>query len=144
MKQTTKAHEEAPKGKPMKAIVYREYGAPDVLRLEELDKPAPKENEVLIKVRAAEATKSDCEMRSSTFPAKWLWLPIRLGFGVFRPRKIVLGGYFAGVVEAVGANVTAFTKGDESRGAAHGCYDTQKAAPDGAAFCVVESTTKPF
>jgi len=52
----------------MKAIVYTEYGSPDVLHLEEVENPAPKSDEVLIKVRAAEVTKADCEMRSFNFP----------------------------------------------------------------------------
>ena len=101
----------------MKAIVYREYGAPDVLQLEEVAKPSPKGKELLIKVRAVEATKSDCEMRSFKFPVKWFWLPLRLAFGVLRPRKTILGGYFAGEVEAVGKDVSEFHIGDEIFGA---------------------------
>ena len=101
----------------MKAIVYREYGAPDVLHLEEVAKPSPKGKELLIKVRAVEATKSDCEMRSFKFPVKWFWLPLRLAFGVLRPRKTILGGYFAGEVEAVGKDVSEFHIGDEIFGA---------------------------
>ena len=59
----------------MKAIVYREYGSADVLRLEEIAKQTPNDAEVLIRVRATEVTKSDCELRSFRFPVKWFWLP---------------------------------------------------------------------
>ena len=55
----------------MKAIVYTKYGSPYVLKLQDVEKPVPKENEVLIKVHAAEVTKADCEMRSFTFAVKW-------------------------------------------------------------------------
>lgn len=102
----------------MKAVVYRKYGAPDVLHLEEVEKPVPKDNELLIKVHAAEATKADCEMRSFNFPVKWFWLPLRIAFGLFRPKKIILGGYFAGEVETVGKDVSEFRKGDQVFGSA--------------------------
>jgi NADPH:quinone reductase-like Zn-dependent oxidoreductase len=102
----------------VKAVVYRKYGAPDVLHLEEVEKPVPKDNELLIKVHAAEATKADCEMRSFNFPVKWFWLPLRIAFGPFRPKKIILGGYFAGEVETVGKDVSEFRKGDQVFGAA--------------------------
>jgi NADPH:quinone reductase-like Zn-dependent oxidoreductase len=102
----------------VKAVVYRKYGAPDVLHLEEVEKPVPKDNELLIKVHAAEATKADCEMRSFNFPVKWFWLPLRIAFGPFKPKKIILGGYFAGEVETVGKDVSEFRKGDQVFGAA--------------------------
>jgi NADPH:quinone reductase-like Zn-dependent oxidoreductase len=96
----------------MKAIVYYEYGPPDVLRLEEVVRPVPKDDEVLIKVHAAEATKTDCEMRSLNFQVKWFLPTLRLMLGILRPRKRILGGYFSGEVEAVGKEVTRFNKGD--------------------------------
>ncbi|MBL4785206.1 MAG: NAD(P)-dependent alcohol dehydrogenase [Cohaesibacteraceae bacterium] len=102
----------------MRAIVYRKYGSPDVLHLENVDKPVPEDNEILIRVHAAEATKSDCEMRSFKFAVKWFWLPLRLMFGVFRPKKTILGGYFSGEVEAVGKGVTGFSNGDQIFGSA--------------------------
>ena len=86
----------------MKAIVYRKYGPPDVLHLEEVEKPVPGNNELLIKVHAAEATKADCEMRSFNFPVKWFWLPLRIAVGLFKPKRFILGGYFAGEVEIGG------------------------------------------
>lgn len=97
----------------MKAVVYREYGATDVLHVEDVERPAVGQGEVLISVRAAEATKSDCELRSFHFPVSWFWLPLRVAFGVRKPKNPILGGYFAGVVEAVGPGVTRLQKGDE-------------------------------
>ncbi len=96
----------------MKAVVYHKYGSPEVLHVAEVEKPHPKDNELLIKVRAAEVTKSDCEMRSFNFPVKWFWLPLRLALGVTKPRRHVLGGYFAGEVATVGKDVTKFKVGD--------------------------------
>ena len=66
----------------MKAITYSNYGPPDVLQVEDVSKPVAGDDEVLIKVRAAEVTKSDCEMRSFKFAVKWFWLPLRLAFGI--------------------------------------------------------------
>ena len=97
----------------MKAIIYTEYGPPEVLQLQEVAKPVPKDNEILIKVMAAEATKGDCELRCFNFPVKWFWLPLRLAWGAFKPRKPILGGYFAGEVESVGKEVTKLKAGDE-------------------------------
>ena len=97
----------------MKAIVYKKYGAPNVLQIEEIEKPVPKDDAILIKVGAVEATKADCELRSFNFAVKWFWLPLRLVMGVTRPRKPVLGGYFAGEVESIGKDVTRFKKGDQ-------------------------------
>lgn len=102
----------------MKAIVYERYGPPDVLQVREVDKPTPRADEILIRVRAAEATKSDCELRSFRFAVKWFWLPLRLALGIRRPRRQILGGYFAGEVEAVGSAVTTFRPGDAVYGSA--------------------------
>ena len=96
----------------MKAIVYRNYGPPDVLEIDEVEKPTPGDDEVLIRVGAAEATKADCELRSFSFAVQWFWLPLRIAMGVIRPRKPILGGYFAGVVEGIGKNVVKFKRGD--------------------------------
>jgi len=97
----------------MKAIVYEKYGAPEVLQIQQIEKPGPEHDEVLIKIHAAEATKADCEMRSFKFAVKWFWLPLRLAIGISKPKKQVLGGYFAGVVEAVGKDVSKFKQGDQ-------------------------------
>jgi len=102
----------------MKAISYKKYGPPEVLKLLDLSTPVPKKNEVLIQVCAVEVTKSDCELRSFKFPVKWFWLPLRLAFGVFSPKRNVLGGYFSGVVVALGKNAKKFAIGDEVYGCA--------------------------
>jgi NADPH:quinone reductase-like Zn-dependent oxidoreductase len=83
-----------------------------------VEKPNPKDDEVLIRVHAAEATKADCELRSFNFPVKWFWLPLRIAMGITKPRRQVLGGYFAGEVESVGKNVSKFEKGDQVFGCA--------------------------
>ena len=75
----------------MKAIVYTKYGAPDVLRTKEIEKPIPGNDEVLIRIHAAEATKADCELRRFSFAVKWFWLPLRVAMGVTKPKKQVLG-----------------------------------------------------
>ena len=97
----------------MKAIVYEKYGSPEVLRVSEVAKPEPKADEILIRVRAVEATKSDCEMRSFKFAVQWFWLPLRFALGLIKPKNQILGGYFSGEVAAVGDNVSRFTVGDE-------------------------------
>ena len=97
----------------MKAIVYTEYGEPDVLHVKEIRKPEPDDDEILIRVHAVEATKADCEIRGFNFAVKWFWLPMRIAMGVKRPKQQVLGGYFAGIVETVGKNVTKFNPEDE-------------------------------
>ena len=96
----------------MKAIVYRQYGPPDVLHVEEIEKPSPADDELLIKVHAAEVTKADCEMRDFNFQVKWFWLPLRIALGLTKPRKQVLGGYFAGEIESIGKDVVRFKVGD--------------------------------
>ncbi|HYJ13207.1 MAG TPA: NAD(P)-dependent alcohol dehydrogenase [Thermomicrobiales bacterium] len=92
----------------MKAIVYTEYGPPDVLNLEEVQKPAPKDDEVLVKVHAASANAADWHlMRADPFLVRLM------GFGLLKPRKGLLGADIAGRVEAVGGDVTQFQPGDE-------------------------------
>lgn len=102
----------------MKAITYSTYGPPDVLKITDVDKPTPSDDEILIRVRAAEATKSDCEMRSFKFAVKWFWLPLRIAFGLSKPRRQILGGYLSGEVESVGKNVSDFAEGDQVFGCA--------------------------
>lgn len=96
----------------MKAITYHEYGSPDVLKLEDIPKPTPSDDQVLVKVHAATVGTWDCESRSFTFPL-WFWLPLRLAMGIRRPRWPVLGQELAGEIEAVGKNVKRFKKGDQ-------------------------------
>lgn len=96
----------------MKAIVYTEYGAADVLKLKEIDKPAPKNHEVLIKVHATSVTTGDVNMRGFTFvPPGFGFLP-RLMFGLRAPKKNILGVELAGTIEAVGKDVSQFKRGD--------------------------------
>lgn len=102
----------------MKAIIYEKYGPPEVMRVAEVPNPQPGDGEVLIRVRAAEATKADCEMRAFRFAVSWFWLPLRLALGITRPRRRILGGYFAGEVIELGAGVTRFSVGDEIFGGA--------------------------
>lgn len=120
----------------MRAIVYKEYGGPDVLHMEDIEKPKPAKNEVLISVRAVEATKSDCEMRSFNFAVSWFWLPLRIALGIRKPRNPILGNYFAGVIEATGDDVSKFQKGQNVFGGAGlrmGAYAEY--------FCVSDSCT---
>lgn len=96
----------------MQAIVWTRYGPPDVLQLQEVEKPTPQDNEILIKIHAATVTAGDCEARSLQFPF-WLALPMRLYMGVLRPsRVVILGQELAGEVEAVGRSVEFFRPGD--------------------------------
>lgn len=96
----------------MKAAVYRRFGTPEVVRIEELPKPVPGPDEVLVKVHASTVSAADHRARGRTAP-QGLGLMVALALGVFRPRKRVLGMDVAGVVEAVGADVTLFAPGDE-------------------------------
>jgi len=96
----------------MKAIVCTKYGPPDVLQLKEVAKPAPKDNEVLIRIYATAVTSSDCIIRGSKVPLR-LWLPMRLVIGFTRPRNPILGMVLAGEVESAGTQVTRFQKGDQ-------------------------------
>jgi NADPH:quinone reductase-like Zn-dependent oxidoreductase len=96
----------------MKAIVCTKYGPPDVLQLKDVAKPAPKDNEVLIRIYATAVTSSDCLIRGSKVPLR-LWLPMRLVIGFTKPRNPILGMVLAGEVESVGTEVTRFHKGNQ-------------------------------
>jgi NADPH:quinone reductase-like Zn-dependent oxidoreductase len=102
----------------MRAIVYSSYGPPEVLQLAEVAEPVPGDDEVLIRVRAVEATKSDCEMRGFQFAVKWFWLPLRIALGITKPKRRILGGYFAGEIAAVGKAVRELSPGDRVFGSA--------------------------
>ena len=99
----------------MKAVICTKYGKPDVLQLSEVNKPKPKDNEVLVKIHATAATVSDCVIRSlqvpggHQFPIKQLMqFAMRLFIGYSKPRNPVLGVVFSGVIESVGKDLSQF------------------------------------
>jgi NADPH:quinone reductase-like Zn-dependent oxidoreductase len=124
----------------MKAIVYTEYGSPEVLHLAEVAKPSPKVNEVLIKVQAAPVNYGDLMARNfKNIPVRDfhmplpLLLPTRLYFGFNKPKVNILGNEFAGIVEAVGTAVTRFKPGDQVfgyRGQRMGAYAEYVCMPE--------------
>lgn len=99
----------------MKAIVFTRYGTPEVLELQEVAKPSPKDDEVLVRVRASSVNSAEWYAMTGLFAA-------RLGNGLIRPKDPRLGVDFAGVVEAVGQNVVDFKPGDEVFGGRSGAY----------------------
>src|SRR5438105_3818052 len=96
----------------MKAVVLTKFGPPDVLELQEVAKPTPKDNEVLIRIYATTVTAGDCEIRALKVPIA-LRLPLRIYLGRMRPRPVILGQELAGEIEAVGKEVTRFREGDQ-------------------------------
>jgi NADPH:quinone reductase-like Zn-dependent oxidoreductase len=95
----------------MKAIVCPKYGSPEVLQLKEVEKPVPRDNQVLIKICASTVTMGDCEIRTLTLPM-WTRLPMRLIMGYRKPRRYITGIELSGIVESVGKNVMSLKKGD--------------------------------
>src|SRR5688572_33361456 len=91
----------------MRACVHTRYGPPEVVKLMEVAKPKPKENELLIKVYASTVNRTDCGFRSAEYFISRFWS------GLFRPKIQTLGCEFAGVVEEIGKGVTLFKKGDK-------------------------------
>jgi NADPH:quinone reductase-like Zn-dependent oxidoreductase len=101
----------------MRAAVWTRYGPPEVLQLQEVDTPVPKDNEVRIRIRATTVTAGDCEMRTLKLPL-FLGLPMRVYAGIRRPVRItILGQELAGEVESLGRDVTRFKEGDRVFGA---------------------------
>jgi len=96
----------------MKAIIWTKYGPPDGLRLQEIEKPVPKADEILVKIHATTVTAGDCEMRRLQLPMM-LSFPVRVYAGLVRPKRLtILGQEFAGEVEEIGSQVTAYNVGD--------------------------------
>ncbi|WP_411028897.1 NAD(P)-dependent alcohol dehydrogenase [Spongiimicrobium sp. 3-5] len=103
----------------MKAIFYDTYGPPEVLQLKKLEKPIPKPKQILIKIKAAAITMGDCEMRSPKIP-NFTWFIVRLFFGIRKPKKRILGSYWAGEVAQTGQDVDTFKEGDKLFGISEG------------------------
>jgi NADPH:quinone reductase-like Zn-dependent oxidoreductase len=119
----------------MKAVVYERYGPPEVLQIKEIEKPTPKDNEVLIKTYATTVTSGDWRVRSLNVPAGF-GLIVRLVFGISKPRQPILGSELAGVVESVGKDVTNFKIGDPVfafSDARMGCHAEYKCMPQSGA-----------
>ncbi len=108
----------------MKAAIATKYGPPEVLKIQEREKPTPKSNEILVKVYAGTVTAGDCRMRAFNVP-KLFWLPGRLALGITKPRMEIVGMELSGVVEAIGKDVTRFKVGDAI------CGSTTKAGMGG-------------
>lgn len=99
----------------MRAIVCTKYGPPEVLKIKEVEKPAPKGDEVLIKIYATAVTASDIFIRGSQIPIQF-WIPMRIMIGLTKPRKSIIGLVLAGKIESVGKNIKRFKPGDQVYG----------------------------
>ncbi|MBE0655148.1 MAG: NAD(P)-dependent alcohol dehydrogenase [Bacteroidales bacterium] len=95
----------------MKAVICTKYGAPDVLKLKEVAKPTPNDNEVCVKIHATAVTNSDIFIRSSKLPFPVI-IPFRLMIGIFKPRKSIIGLVYSGEIESAGKNIKRFKQGD--------------------------------
>jgi NADPH:quinone reductase-like Zn-dependent oxidoreductase len=122
---TARAQSPTPGAPKMKAIVYHEFGSPDVLRIEEVDKPVPNDNQLLIKVRAVSVNPLDWHFMEGT---PYIGRP--LAFGFLKPDVQRLGVDYAGTVEAVGKNITEFKPGDEVYGNKFGAFAEYLVASD--------------
>ena len=95
----------------MKAAVFAQYGSPETVHLKEVEKPTPRDNEVLIRIHATTVSSGDVKLRSFNVGALY-WLPMGLYMGFKRPKRQILGDDLSGVVASVGKNVTRYKKGD--------------------------------
>lgn len=125
----------------MKAMVYRKYGSPEVLHIEDVEKPVPKDNEILVKVLATTVTIGDTIMRGLKFPVPyWQGLLFRLYLGFRQPKRKILGMELAGIIESTGRNITGFKKGDSIFGSTFGLnfggYAEYKCFPENSIFAI--------
>ena len=130
----------------MKAVYCTQYGGPEVLEIRDVPRPVPKDDEILVNVHATTVNSGDTRIQTSRVP-KGFGIPLRLMFGIFKPRNLVLGINCTGQIEAVGSKVTKFASSDHvvvAPGASLGCHaeyclvSEKKAAiapiPDGISF----------
>ena len=136
----------------MKALIYEHYGPANVVRIQKVSRPTPKPNELLVRVHASSVNTSDWRIRAAAFPGITA-IPARIIFGLFHPRNTRLGSEFAGVVEAVGAEVVAFSPGQQvfgitSAGGASAEYlvlpETWAVAETPSHLSFVEAAALPF
>lgn len=105
----------------MKAVIYENYGLPEVLKIKEVEKPILKKNEMLVKVKASSVTAGSLWIRSGNYPSSiFFTLMLRLMFGLRKPKKPILGYEFAGEIESIGAGVKNFSVGDKVFGTTTG------------------------
>lgn len=130
----------------MKAVAWTKYGPPDGLRLEDIEKPVPKDNEVLIRIQATTVTMGDCEFRRLQLPILFRF-PVRLYVGILRPKRIrILGQEMAGEIEAVGKNVNKFKKGDRlfgTTGFRLGAYAEYVCLPEDGTMAIIPANMTP-
>ena len=117
---------------PMKAVVYEKYGPPEFLQIREMEKPVPGDHEVLIRVRAATVPAEALLLRSLPF-SPFLWLLTRIGIGLTKPRKTIMGSELSGEIASVGKDVKRFKEGDQVFGSdlsGLGTYAEYKCMPE--------------
>src|SRR5512132_254767 len=124
----------------MKASLHTRYGPPDLLQFKELDKPAPKDDEVLIRIHATTVSTADCNMRNFTFVTKSMLPMAKLMFGIGKPwKERILGTELAGEVEGTGKDVKRFQTGDRvvaSTGMAGGGHAQYACLPEKGALAI--------
>ncbi|MFV5703305.1 NAD(P)-dependent alcohol dehydrogenase [Flavobacterium sp. XS2P12] len=121
----------------MKAIVYTQYGSPEVLKLKDVEKPIPKHNEILIRIRATAVNSGDVRLRKADPFA------VRLFFGLFKPKTNILGSVFSGEIESIGSGVQRFKVGDEVFGhtdMSFGTYAAYKCFPENGSIALKPTT----
>lgn len=117
----------------MKAVIYKEYGTPSVLKIEEIQKPAIKKNEILVKIMASAANSGDCRIRRADPFA------VRFFFGLVKPKLNILGGVLSGEIEAIGEDVKLYNVGDKVFGSTDmrfGAYAEYKSFPETATLAL--------